>query len=160
MRLPTLLLPLLLGAALAAPAPTSVQPGQTWTLSATTFDGEVLSTALHLNAAPPAPTAPGTYRADRGSLLLDATADTLIALDLKDAREGGLGLACALRLSTLGQPGATGVLESSKLASGMNESWRSPDRVEINGSAASFSFTTGTWNELQHGVLEIGRAHV
>jgi len=49
--------------------------------------------------------------------------------------------------------GASGVLESSKLASGMNESWRSPDRVEINGSEASFSFTTGTWNELQHGVL-------
>jgi predicted dehydrogenase len=47
--------------------------------------------------------------------------------------------------------GASGVLESSKLASGTNESWRSPDRVEINGSAASFSFTTGTWNELQYG---------
>jgi predicted dehydrogenase len=47
--------------------------------------------------------------------------------------------------------GAGGVLESSKLASGMNESWRSPDRVELNGSAASFSFTTGTWNELQYG---------
>ncbi|GGL09843.1 hypothetical protein [Deinococcus radiotolerans] len=116
MRLPTLLLPLLLGAALAAPAPTPVQPGQTWTLSATTFDGEVLSTALRLTAVPPAPTAPGTYRADRGSLLLDATADTLIALDLKDAREGGLGLACVLRLSTLGQPGATGVLASGPLS--------------------------------------------
>jgi predicted dehydrogenase len=51
------------------------------------------------------------------------------------------------------QNGASGVLESSKLASGVNESWRSPDRVEVNGSAASFSFTTGTWNELQHGVL-------
>lgn len=49
------------------------------------------------------------------------------------------------------QSGASGVLESSKLASGMNESWRSPDRVELNGSAASFSFTTGTWNELQMG---------
>jgi predicted dehydrogenase len=49
------------------------------------------------------------------------------------------------------QNGANGVLESSKLASGMNESWRSPDRVELNGSAASFSFTTGTWNELQYG---------
>jgi predicted dehydrogenase len=47
--------------------------------------------------------------------------------------------------------GASGVLESSKLASGMNESWRSPDRVEINGSEATFSFTTGTWNELQFG---------
>lgn len=116
MRLPPLLLPLLLGAALAAPAPTPVQPGQTWTLSATTFDGEVLSTALRLTAAPPAPTAPGTYRADRGSLLLDVQADTLIALDLKDAREGGLGLACALRLSTLGQPGMTGVLASGPLS--------------------------------------------
>lgn len=115
MRLPPLLLPLLLGAALAAPAPTPVQPGQTWTLSATTFDGEVLSTTLRLTAAPPAPTAPGTYRADRGSLLLDVQADTLIALDLKDAREGGLGLACALRLSTLGQPGMTGVLASGPL---------------------------------------------
>jgi predicted dehydrogenase len=49
------------------------------------------------------------------------------------------------------QSGVSGVLESSKLASGVNESWRSPDRVELNGSAASFSFTTGTWNELQYG---------
>ncbi len=49
--------------------------------------------------------------------------------------------------------GTTGVLESSKLASGVNESWRSPDRVELNGSAASFSFTTGTWNELQYGAV-------
>lgn len=48
--------------------------------------------------------------------------------------------------------GATGVFESSKLATGVNESWRSPDRVELNGSAGSFSFTTGAWNELQHGV--------
>jgi len=47
--------------------------------------------------------------------------------------------------------GASGVLESSKLASGVNESWRSPDRVELNGSDASFSFTTGAWDELQHG---------
>lgn len=49
------------------------------------------------------------------------------------------------------QSGATAVMESSKLASGVNESWRSPDRVEINGSLASFSFTTGCWNELQYG---------
>ncbi|MST01146.1 MAG: Gfo/Idh/MocA family oxidoreductase [Pedosphaera sp.] len=47
--------------------------------------------------------------------------------------------------------GASGVLESSKLASGVSESWRSPDRVEINGSEGSFSFTTGTWGELQFG---------
>jgi predicted dehydrogenase len=49
------------------------------------------------------------------------------------------------------QCGASGVLESSKLASGTNESWRSPDRVELNGSEGSFSFTTGCWNELQFG---------
>jgi predicted dehydrogenase len=47
--------------------------------------------------------------------------------------------------------GATGVLESSKLASGRNESWRSLDQVEINGSEGSFEFTTGKWNELQAG---------
>ena len=49
------------------------------------------------------------------------------------------------------QNGASGVLESSKLASGRNESWRSLDAVELNGSEASFEFTTGKWNELQHG---------
>jgi predicted dehydrogenase len=47
--------------------------------------------------------------------------------------------------------GATGVLESSKLASGRNESWRSLDYVEVNGSEATFEFTTGKWDELQHG---------
>jgi predicted dehydrogenase len=47
--------------------------------------------------------------------------------------------------------GATGVLESSKLASGRNESWRSLDYVEINGSAGTFEFTTGKWDELQYG---------
>ncbi|MBI3877080.1 MAG: Gfo/Idh/MocA family oxidoreductase [Verrucomicrobia bacterium] len=51
------------------------------------------------------------------------------------------------------QNGATGVMESSKLASGVNEGWKSPDRVEINGSEASYSFTTGCWNELQYGKL-------
>ena len=47
--------------------------------------------------------------------------------------------------------GATGVLESSKLASGRNESWRSLDYVELNGSEGTFEFTTGKWKELQHG---------
>ncbi len=46
---------------------------------------------------------------------------------------------------------ATGVLESSKLASGRNESWRSLDYVEINGSERSYVFTTGSWNTLQTG---------
>jgi predicted dehydrogenase len=49
--------------------------------------------------------------------------------------------------------GGTGVLESSKLASGRNESWRSLDYVELNGSEATFEFTTGKWNELQYGKL-------
>lgn len=47
--------------------------------------------------------------------------------------------------------GASGVLESSKLASGRNESWRSLDSVEINGSAGTFVFITGQWNQLQWG---------
>jgi predicted dehydrogenase len=49
------------------------------------------------------------------------------------------------------QNDATGVLESSKLASGRNESWRSLDYVEINGSERSYVFTTGSWNTLQTG---------
>lgn len=49
------------------------------------------------------------------------------------------------------QNGATGVLESSKLASGRNESWRSLDYVEVNGSERSFVFITGQWNQLQTG---------
>jgi predicted dehydrogenase len=44
--------------------------------------------------------------------------------------------------------GATGVLESSKLATGRNESWRSQDYVEVNGSEASFVFFTERWNQL------------
>jgi predicted dehydrogenase len=47
--------------------------------------------------------------------------------------------------------GASGVQESSKLASGRNESWRSLDYVEINGSERSYVFTTGLWNTLQVG---------
>ena len=49
------------------------------------------------------------------------------------------------------QSGATGVLESSKLASGRNESWRSLDYVEVNGSEQSCVFITGEWNKLQMG---------
>jgi predicted dehydrogenase len=51
------------------------------------------------------------------------------------------------------QNGATGVLESSKLASGRNESWRSLDYVELNGSERSFVFITGDWNKLQTGAV-------
>jgi len=49
--------------------------------------------------------------------------------------------------------GATGVLESSKLATGRNESWRSLDLVELNGSERSFVFSTGSWNSIQTGKL-------
>jgi predicted dehydrogenase len=49
------------------------------------------------------------------------------------------------------QNGASGVLESSKLASGRNESWRSLDSVELNGSSGTFVFITGQWNQLQFG---------
>jgi predicted dehydrogenase len=49
------------------------------------------------------------------------------------------------------ESGATGVLESSKLASGRNESWRSLDTVEINGREQSFVFATENWNKLQTG---------
>jgi predicted dehydrogenase len=62
--------------------------------------------------------------------------------------------------------GATGVLESSKLASGRNESWRSLDCVELNGSDRSYVFVTGQWDRLQIGrqggpgleTLEVPRA--
>ena len=50
--------------------------------------------------------------------------------------------------------GATGVLESSKLASGRNESWRSLDYVELNGSEGTFVFITGDWNKLQTGKID------
>jgi predicted dehydrogenase len=49
------------------------------------------------------------------------------------------------------QNGATGVLESSKLASGRNESWRSLDSVEVNGSDRTFVFNTAEWHTLQTG---------
>jgi predicted dehydrogenase len=49
------------------------------------------------------------------------------------------------------QNDATGVLESSKLATGRNESWRSLDYVEVNGSEGTVVFITGQWDELQMG---------
>ncbi len=57
------------------------------------------------------------------------------------------------------QNGASGVLESSKLASGRNESWRSLDYVEINGSEASCVFITGEWNKLQTGKVARRATH-
>ena len=62
-----------------------------------------------------------------------------------------VGLVLAACSSSAAVNGATGVLESSKLASGRNESWRSLDYVEVNGSQRSFVFVTGEWNKLQTG---------
>lgn len=91
----------------AAPLPL-VRPGQLWTLDATTAQGETFQTALRLGGAAPAGT-PATYRADRGVLILDAPRGSLIALDLQDARAGGLGLACVVT-GSLGGPVLDGVL--------------------------------------------------
>ncbi|MDV6373242.1 hypothetical protein [Deinococcus arenicola] len=70
-----------------------LQPGQTWTLSAVTAEGETFQTRLRLSGQPPSGT-PATYRADRGVMLLDTVHSSLIALDTADAKDGGLALAC------------------------------------------------------------------
>lgn len=95
----SLLLCFLAGAgslAQTAPAPGPLQPGQTWTLSAVTAEGESFQTQLRLTDQLPVGTPP-TFRADRGVLLLDPARSSLIALDLADAEDGGLALACAYR---------------------------------------------------------------
>ena len=85
-----------------------VRPGQVWTLDATTAQGESFQTVLRLGSAPASGT-PATYRADRGVLILDAPRGSLIALDLQDARAGGLGLACVVT-GTLTGPVLQGLL--------------------------------------------------
>jgi predicted dehydrogenase len=49
------------------------------------------------------------------------------------------------------QSGATGVLESSKLATGRGEGGRSPDVCEVNGSEGTLIYTLTKPNELQVG---------
>ncbi|GGO34091.1 hypothetical protein [Deinococcus humi] len=78
----------------APPFTHPIEPGQVWTLNAVTAEGETFQTTLHLGPQPPQGT-PATYRADRGVLLLDQQHGSLIALDLADAQDGGLALACA-----------------------------------------------------------------
>lgn len=93
----------------SSPAPLQpVRPGQVWTLDATTAQGERFQTVLSLGSSPASGT-PATYRADRGVLILDAGRDSLIALDLQDARTGGLGLACVVT-GKLNGPALDGVL--------------------------------------------------
>lgn len=44
--------------------------------------------------------------------------------------------------------GATGIIESSKVATGHGESWKSRDWLEIHGEFASVSYSTEHWNQL------------
>jgi hypothetical protein len=71
-----------------------IGPGQVWRLKAVTAEGESFQITLRLRPQPPQGT-PATYRADRGVLLVDQKNSSLIALDLADAADGGLALACA-----------------------------------------------------------------
>lgn len=109
------------GASPPAPPLQPVRPGQVWTLDATTAQGESFQTVLRLGSAPASGT-PATYRADRGVLIVDAQRGSLIALDLLDARAGGLGLACVVT-GTL-----TGPLLEGLLAVGTQEEL--PARLE------------------------------
>lgn len=90
-----LLLPLLLSLspALAQGTPSPLHPGQTWTLTGVTADGEQFQTVLRLTGQTPGGP-PRTYRADRGTLLYDPAVPSLVALDTADAGGGGLALAC------------------------------------------------------------------
>ncbi len=94
-----------------------------------------------------------SHRIDFAQFLLGPmsrlVANTKRLIDMRDGHPSDLDDWVAILAEFRG--GATGVLESSKLASGRNESWRSLDWVELNGSEATFEFTTGKWNELQHG---------
>jgi predicted dehydrogenase len=49
------------------------------------------------------------------------------------------------------QSGPTGVLESSKLATGRNEGGKSPDVCEVNGSEGTLVYTLTRPNEIQVG---------
>lgn len=113
MRLRTVLTTVLLTGAAHATLPGPVQPGQTWVLAGTTAEGEQFRTTLHLAASAPTGT-PATYRANRGVLILDAARGTLIALDLLDARQGGVGLACTVT-GPLDTPTLHGLLASGTL---------------------------------------------
>ena len=94
-----------------------------------------------------------SHRIDFSHLLVGAM--VRIVADMKrliDSRQGNASdLEDWVAILAEFQNGASGVLESSKLATGRNESWRSQDYVEVNGSEASYVFFTERWNELQVG---------
>lgn len=83
------------------PASAPIQPGQAWVLTGTTAEGEQFRTVLKLSADAPKLDGPWTFRADRGVLLYDPAAESVVALDLKEVAGGGLALAC-VRVGRLG----------------------------------------------------------
>ncbi|SMB95411.1 hypothetical protein [Deinococcus hopiensis] len=112
-----LLLSLLLfsSPALAQAQPSPVQSGQVWILAGVTADGEQFRSVLRLTREAPKGQ-PWTYRADRGSLLYDASVPSLVALDTVEAKAGGLALACVSLSPAKGQTSWPGVLVSGGLA--------------------------------------------
>jgi len=93
------------------PASAPVQSGQAWVLTGTTAEGEQFRTVLKLSADAPKLDGAWTFRADRGVLLYDPAAESVVALDLKEVPEGGLALAC-VRVGHLGSGAGEGVLVS------------------------------------------------
>lgn len=94
-----------------------------------------------------------SHRIDFAHLLVGRMKRLVAHLQTRHALRQGMPSDLEDWVAILGEfeNGATGVLESSKLASGRNESWRSLDYVELNGSERSFVFITGEWNQLKTG---------
>ncbi|MDB5044977.1 MAG: hypothetical protein JWQ08_1027 [Deinococcus sp.] len=93
------------------PASAPVQPGQAWVLAGTTADGEQFQTVLKLSADAPKLDGAWTFRADRGALLYDSAAQSVVGLDLREVASGGLALAC-VRVGRLSAGAGEGVLVS------------------------------------------------
>ncbi|MFB9993707.1 hypothetical protein ACFFLM_17235 [Deinococcus oregonensis] len=124
------------------PASAPVQPGQAWVLTGTTAEGEQFQTVLRL--APGAPTLDGawTFRADRGVLLYDSAAQSVVGLDLKEVAGGGLALAC-VRVGRLSAGAGEGVLVSGtapQVASRLEEAFAvagaTPNPADLAAAAA------------------------
>lgn len=94
-----------------------------------------------------------SHRIDFAHVLIGPFAKVVAAMKRLVPVRGGVANELEDWVAVLGEfkNGATGVLESSKVASGRNESWRSLDYVEINGSEMSFVFMTGSWDRLRVG---------
>jgi len=94
-----------------------------------------------------------SHRIDFGHLLIGSfkkvVAQTKQYIDLRQGEPSDLEDWVAIIAEF--QNKATGVLESSKMATGRGESWRSQDYCEVNGSEGTLVFHTERWNELQAG---------